>query len=87
VVLLDEVSMGLAPVVVDEIFDFRGRLAAEGTSLLFVEQYVTRALKLSDYVVLLNRGQVGFAGEPEELDVDELFTSYMGKSAEAAVPV
>jgi branched-chain amino acid transport system ATP-binding protein len=87
VVLLDEVSMGLAPVVVDEIFDFLGRLAAEGTSLLIVEQYVTRALKLSDYVFLLNRGQVGFAGEPGELDVDELFTSYMGRSAEAAVPV
>jgi branched-chain amino acid transport system ATP-binding protein len=87
VVLLDEVSMGLAPVVVDEIFDFLGRLAGEGTSLLIVEQYVTRALKLSDYVFLLNRGQVGFAGEPAELDVDELFTSYMGRSAEAAVPV
>jgi branched-chain amino acid transport system ATP-binding protein len=87
VVLLDEVSMGLAPVVVDEIFDFLGRLAAEGTSLLIVEQYVTRALKLSDYVFLLNRGQVGFAGEPGELDVDELFTRYMGRSAEAAVPV
>ena len=87
VVLLDEVSMGLAPVVVDEIFDFLGRLAAEGTSLLIVEQYVTRALKLSDYVFLLNRGQVGFAGEPGELDVDELFTRYMGRSAEAALPV
>ena len=87
VVLLDEVSMGLAPVVVDEIFDFLGRLAAEGSSLLIVEQYVTRALKLSDYVFLLNRGQVGFAGEPGELDVDELFTRYMGRSTEAALPV
>jgi branched-chain amino acid transport system ATP-binding protein len=86
VVLLDEVSMGLAPVVVDEIFDFLGRLAAEGTSLLIVEQYVTRALKLSDYVFLLNRGQVSFAGEPGELDADELFAGYMGKRAEA-VPV
>jgi len=87
VVLLDEVSMGLAPVVVDEIFDFLGRLAAEGTSLLIVEQYVTRALQLSDYVFLLNRGQVSFAGEPGELDVDELFTRYMGRAAEPAVPV
>ena len=87
VVLLDEVSMGLAPVVVDEIFEFLGRIAAEGTSLLIVEQYVTRALKLSDYVFLLNRGEVSFAGEPGELDVDELFTRYMGRAAEPAVPV
>ena len=79
--------MGLAPVVVDEIFEFLGRLAAEGTSLLIVEQYVTRALRLSDYVFLLNRGQVSFAGEPGEIDVDELFTRYMGSTAEAAVPV
>ena len=48
---------------------------------------MTRALKLSDYVFLLNRGQVGFAGEPGELDVDELFTRYMGRSTEAALPV
>ncbi len=57
VVLLDEVSMGLAPKVVDEIFDFLARLAEGGTSLLLVEQYVARALAVADYVYLLGRGE------------------------------
>jgi branched-chain amino acid transport system ATP-binding protein len=78
VVLLDEVSMGLAPKVVDEIFDFLKRLSRQGVSLLLVEQYVTRALAAADYVYLLNRGQVAFAGEPSELEGDDVFTQYVG---------
>lgn len=77
-VLLDEVSMGLAPKIVDEIFEFLRRLALEGTALLLVEQYVTRALEAADYVYLLNRGQVSFAGEPDQLDADELAAHYVG---------
>ena len=63
-VLLDEVSMGLAPKIVDEIFEFLHRLATEGAALLLVEQYVARALDLADFVYILNRGRVAFAGEP-----------------------
>ncbi|MQA63791.1 MAG: ATP-binding cassette domain-containing protein, partial [Actinophytocola sp.] len=63
-VLLDEVSMGLAPVVVDEIFEFLAKLAANGSALLLVEQYITRALALADYVYLISRGRIDFAGEP-----------------------
>jgi branched-chain amino acid transport system ATP-binding protein len=77
-VLLDEVSMGLAPKVVDEIFDFLGLLRAQGVSLLLVEQYVTRALVIADYVYLLNRGEVTFAGEPGELEGEDVFTQYVG---------
>ncbi|GAA0608044.1 ABC transporter ATP-binding protein [Sporichthya brevicatena] len=78
VVLLDEVSMGLAPKIVDEIFDFLARLRNEGCSLLLVEQYVTRALEVADYVYLLNRGEVAFAGEPSELAGEDVFTQYVG---------
>jgi branched-chain amino acid transport system ATP-binding protein len=77
-VLLDEVSMGLAPVIVDQIFEFIALLAAEGSSLLLVEQYVTRALAVADYVYLLNRGEVSFAGEPSEINEDDLFREYAG---------
>jgi branched-chain amino acid transport system ATP-binding protein len=77
-VLLDEVSMGLAPKVVDEIFEFLSVLAASGASLLLVEQYVTRALEVADYVFLMNRGRVAFAGEPAELDTDLLAEQYVG---------
>jgi branched-chain amino acid transport system ATP-binding protein len=77
-VLLDEVSMGLAPNVVDDIFEFLTLLAKEGSSLLLVEQYVTRALAIADYVYLLGRGEVSFGGEPAELEGEDLFDQYMG---------
>jgi branched-chain amino acid transport system ATP-binding protein len=80
-VLLDEVSMGLAPVVVDEIFGFLDALAASGCALLLVEQYVTRALELADYVYLITRGRLDFAGEPGELDNAKLMEQYMGATA------
>jgi branched-chain amino acid transport system ATP-binding protein len=70
--------MGLAPKVVDEIFEFLAMLAREGAALLLVEQYVTRALAAADYVFLLNRGTVAFAGQPGELDADELADRYVG---------
>jgi branched-chain amino acid transport system ATP-binding protein len=78
VVLLDEVSMGLAPKVVDAIFDALTRLAATGVSLLLVEQYVTRALSMADQVVLLERGTVAFAGAPGGLQEDAILRGYLG---------
>ena len=80
-VLLDEVSLGLAPIIVDEIFEFFGKLRAMGTSLLIVEQYVTRALAIADFVFLLHQGRVVFAGETSEVDADEIFATYVGASA------
>jgi branched-chain amino acid transport system ATP-binding protein len=80
-VLLDEVSMGLAPRIVDEIFDHLKVLAASGTSLLLVEQYVKRALELADYVYVLRRGQIEFAGEPWQLGTDAILSSYLGESS------
>ncbi len=80
-VLLDEVSMGLAPIIVEEIFTFLRELAAAGTSLLLVEQYVTKALELSDYVYLLHKGRVAFTGESGELDGEDLFARYLGHAA------
>jgi branched-chain amino acid transport system ATP-binding protein len=84
VVLLDEVSMGLAPRVVDAIFEFLDRLRSEGASLLLVEQYITRALAMADYVYLLQRGRVAFAGEPAEVDGERVFAQYLGAGLPAA---
>jgi len=84
-VLLDEVSMGLAPKVVDEIFTMLGRLAGSGVALLLVEQYVARALELADLVYVLRKGRVAFCGEPAELDADALAASYLGGGAEVPV--
>jgi branched-chain amino acid transport system ATP-binding protein len=78
VVLVDEVSLGLAPKIVDEIFEFLRTLVAQGTSLLLVEQYVTRALAMADYVYILKKGRVVFAGEPAEVDAQDVFEEYVG---------
>ena len=78
VVLLDEVSLGLAPKVVDEIFEFLAKLRDAGASLVLVEQYVNRALALADRVYLLNRGEVVFSGNPDEVDEATLFEQYVG---------
>jgi branched-chain amino acid transport system ATP-binding protein len=77
-VLLDEVSMGLAPKIIDEIFEYLHRLAAQGAALLLVEQYVARALELADFVYILNKGRVQFVGESTELGEEQILASYLG---------
>jgi branched-chain amino acid transport system ATP-binding protein len=83
-VLVDEASMGLAPLIVDQLFDFLGQVAREGTSLLLVEQYIYRAMGLSDRVYLLNHGRIVFSGTPVELEGQDVFERYLGIEAEAA---
>jgi branched-chain amino acid transport system ATP-binding protein len=78
-ILLDEVSMGLAPKVVDEVFAFLRALAERGAALLLVEQYVARALQVADSVYLLGKGEVTFAGECDEVEASALAAStYLG---------
>jgi branched-chain amino acid transport system ATP-binding protein len=84
VVLLDEVSMGLAPKVVDEIFDALSRLASTGVALLLVEQYIGRALDLADHVVLLGRGHVRFDGPATDLKHDAVLRGYLGVDTSAS---
>jgi branched-chain amino acid transport system ATP-binding protein len=81
-VLVDEASMGLAPVVVDQIFEFLGQIAASGTALLIVEQYVNRALALAHAVYVMNKGGVVFSGKPAEI-TDDLFLHYLGTATSA----
>jgi branched-chain amino acid transport system ATP-binding protein len=81
IVLLDEVSMGLAPKVIDEIFAYLGVLRGKGLSLLLVEQYVQRALAIADFVYVLRRGSMEFAGEPSELSRSTILSAYLGASA------
>jgi branched-chain amino acid transport system ATP-binding protein len=77
VVLLDEVSMGLAPKIVEVIFDALRRLADSGVSMLLVEQYVARALDMADRIVLLSKGHVVFNGAPGELEENEVIDGYL----------
>jgi branched-chain amino acid transport system ATP-binding protein len=77
-VLLDEVSLGLAPVVVDVIFEFIDTLRGTGVGLLIVEQYVQRALSLADYVYLMSQGSISAPVRPQDLDPGEVLRSYVG---------
>ena len=77
-VLADELSVGLAPVVLDEIFEVVDALRRQGRSLVVVEQYVDRVLALADYVYILNKGDVVFVGEPAQCRDDSVFERYLG---------
>jgi branched-chain amino acid transport system ATP-binding protein len=78
IVVVDEASLGLAPLIVNRIFDTLKRIAESGVCLLIVEQYVTRALELADSVYLINRGQIVFSGPANEVQGDDVFERYLG---------
>ena len=79
VLLMDEISMGLAPRVVEQLFESVATLKDQGMTILLVEQYLTYALQLADVCYILAKGRVSFVGEPDELRADEsLVSSYLG---------
>ena len=77
--LLDEPSLGLAPLAVREIFDVLGRLNASGTTIVVVEQYVTLALASARHAIVLETGRIVLAAGSAELRADESARkSYLG---------
>jgi branched-chain amino acid transport system ATP-binding protein len=78
--LVDELSMGLAPLIVDELYDVLGQLAADGMSVLLVEQFARTALRIADYAAILSQGRIVQMGEPADLE-EALSSSYLGASA------
>jgi len=64
VLVADELSLGLAPVIVDAVYDGLADINRNGTAILLVEQQVTRALKLAGKAVVLDRGSVAYEGDP-----------------------
>jgi len=76
--LVDEISMGLAPIVVRQLFDALRDQASRGTSMLIVEQYVDAALELADYVYVLDHGRVVDVGEPADVRAGGLASAYLG---------
>ena len=84
--MVDELSLGLAPRLVAQLFDTLEKIKRDGTTILLVEQYVRYALRLADIVVILHKGRVAFIGEPGELAHEgKLVEAYLGGSqAESA---
>jgi branched-chain amino acid transport system ATP-binding protein len=68
VLIADELSLGLAPIVVNQLYDSLQRMREEGTALLVVEQQVGHAIELCDRVVVLDRGSVSWTGPSAEAD-------------------
>jgi len=76
--LLDEVSLGLAPVVVDSVYRSLGDVIREGATVLLVEQDLTRALQVAGRVVCMLEGRVVLRGEAASLDRDRVVGAYFG---------
>jgi branched-chain amino acid transport system ATP-binding protein len=79
VLMVDELSMGLAPKFVEMLFEQVAQIAAQGVGVLVVEQFATAALAIASQAVVLVRGRVARIGTPEEVR-DELSDHYLGKS-------
>ena len=77
VILLDELSMGLAPLIVEELYAIVRGLASEGVSILLSEQFARIALPIADTAVLMSGGRVVRTGSPAEIEHD-LAASYLG---------
>jgi branched-chain amino acid transport system ATP-binding protein len=77
VLLVDELSMGLAPLIVQELYDIIAALAATGVSVLVVEQFADAALAVAHRAAVLVHGRVVAYGKPDDI-ADELSTLYLG---------
>jgi branched-chain amino acid transport system ATP-binding protein len=75
--LLDEPSLGLAPRVVDEVFDVVRRFREEGVAVVLVEQYVDRAIEVADRVAVMAKGRIVFTSRASSLDRDDLAQRYL----------
>lgn len=81
--LLDEPSMGLAPLVVNEIFEVIKEISQEGTTVLVVEQNVRQALKIADYAYVLETGKMVLDGSAEDVRHDpRVMEAYLGGRVE-----
>jgi len=82
--LLDEVSLGLAPIVVRDIFDSLPAIRAAGTAVIVVEQDIGRAAAVSDRLYCLQEGRVNLTGKSSELTRDQIGAAYFGRTRAAA---
>jgi branched-chain amino acid transport system ATP-binding protein len=78
--MLDELSMGLAPLIVEQLYELVAEIAATGVSVLVVEQFARRALAVAQYAVIMVGGRVTAVGEPADVE-SQLSEAYLGGAA------
>jgi branched-chain amino acid transport system ATP-binding protein len=81
VLMLDELSMGLAPLMVSRLYEYVAEIARQGVAVLVVEQFATAALGIADHAAVLVRGRVERQGRPDGVLRAELSALYLGSSA------
>ncbi len=81
VLLCDEISLGLAPVVIRDIYAALPRIKASGASVVVVEQDIGQALKVADRVYCMMEGRVTLEGAPSGLSREEIHAAYFGVAA------
>lgn len=77
VLILDEISMGLAPLVVSDLYDVVGGLAASGLTILLAEQFARTALAIADYAAVMTHGEIAMVGQPADV-ADFVSEAYLG---------
>ena len=83
--MLDELSMGLAPLIVEELYAQVAAIAASGVSIVVVEQFAGTVLGVADLAAILVHGRIGAVGAPDDIEA-ELSAAYLGASPERALP-
>jgi len=78
--MLDEISMGLAPLIVAELYDMVKQIAEQGVAILLVEQFARVALPIAHYAAIMAQGRIVRVGEPADI-ADELSAAYLGGTA------
>ncbi len=78
VILMDEISLGLAPVIVKELYATVQEITRAGTTVLLVEQDVTRSIQVADRVYCLLEGEISLSGRPAELSHEQISLAYFG---------
>ena len=77
--LLDEISMGLAPLIVQELYELVAEIAKTGVAILLVEQFAQTALSVADYCAVMAQGRIRSFGQPADVE-EELSSAYLGKA-------
>ncbi|MBC7812767.1 MAG: ABC transporter ATP-binding protein [Burkholderiales bacterium] len=77
-ILMDEISLGLAPIVVKQLYEVVGQITAAGTTVILVEQDVSQGMKVASRVYCLLEGEVSLSGPPSEIDLQAVARAYFG---------
>jgi branched-chain amino acid transport system ATP-binding protein len=85
-ILIDEPSLGLAPIITDSVFAFMAQLRGSDVGMLVVDQFALKLLRLADHAYVMNRGEIVYDGPPTGLDIDRLLDSYGETNSELDNP-